>query len=193
MIFVLILAFNWLAAQDPDKTFEDKKTGWKTQYSSTWTIVSQEEIDATEGKGKEAIEKTVETEIEPTGHRNLIWLKKDRFNSFMSSTQAFDEAVDGPYEETQAMINQVILDTYKNNNLQFDVKNGEERIDGLAFTTMTVTLYSPDRKQVLLTQVVYDRFVDKRFSLTFTLNYNNPMNRAELLEILKASKIKFRN
>ena len=65
--------------------FEDKATGWTTKYPASWERMSQEEMDKLEGRGLEAMEETLGDRIALT-HTNLLWLKKDEFNSFTSNS-----------------------------------------------------------------------------------------------------------
>ena len=115
--------------------YECNVIGWKFSYPSDWKVLSDDDIAVIEGRGKSAMESTINEEIE-VNNKNLLWLKKDQFNSFTSTIQPYDSLVDGPYLENQASLNHLIIETYKNQGIQFDYKICKELIDGLEFTTL---------------------------------------------------------
>lgn len=150
--------------------------------------MTTEEINKLEGRGQTAMEETLDGELIIT-HKNLLWLMKDQFNSFTSNSQPYDTTVDGSYNENQELLYQALEETYTNQGIQFDVKYGTINIDNLGFSTMETTLYTPDRKKVLMTQIMYDRLINGDISLTLNINYNNEKDKAILLDIINSSKL----
>jgi len=170
----------------------DSEIGWSISYPDFLKQLSNKEIAVYEGRGEEALEETIGEEVEYI-HKNLIWLMKDRFNSFSSNSQPYDIEVDGPYEENEKAINEAILETYRNQGIEFDSELGTYKIDGLAFRTITTILYTPDRSKVILTQVVFDRLFGKSRTLTLNINYNNPTDKKILMKVIDSSKLTIRN
>ena len=170
------------------KTFEETAIGWHITYPDNLSILTNEEIAVIEGRGLEAIGEDV-----PFIHKNLIWLKKDQFNSFTSNTQPYDPELDGPYEENQKLLQEMILETYRNNGVEFDSETGTYEIDGLTFQTMKTKIYTPDRGKVILTQVMFERLFAGNRTLTLNINYNNPLDQKLLMSIIDSSKLSIRN
>jgi hypothetical protein len=162
--------------------------GWTIHYPNDWKVLSKDEIAIIEGRGRTAMESTINEEI-PLNNNNLLWLKKDQFNSFTSTIQPYDTIEDGSYSENQELLTQLMVDTYTNQGLQFDYKSGKELVDGLEFTTFESVIYTPDRKKIILNQIMYDRLINGKTSLTFSINYNNDKDKQALMEIIKTSKL----
>jgi hypothetical protein len=192
-ITISFLSCNFQTSQKDNATvkFECKEIGWSFEYPSNWKILTDNEIAIIEGRGKTAMEETMNEKIE-VNHKNLLYLKKDPFNSFSSTIQPFDSITDGPYPETQTALNQLIIETYKNQGMQFDYKIGKEIIDGLEFQTLESIIYSSDRKKIIMNQIMYDRLINGKMSLTLSINYNNEKDKQSLFGIIRTSKITFR-
>lgn len=196
LLLLFILPVCACSSQKADnellKDFVDDEIGWTSKFPESFEIMAPEEIDRVEGRGQTAMEETVEEELVLT-HKNLLWLRKDAFNSFTSNSQPFDPATDGSYEENQEALGQIIEETYRSQGIQFETKYGSTEIDGLEFSTMETVLYTPDRKKVLMNQIMYDRLINGTASLTLNINYNNDEDRDALLGIIKSSKLSKRN
>jgi hypothetical protein len=171
--------------------FECEELGWTFEYPASWKVLSPAEIAEIEGRGKTAVEGTVNEEI-TMNNKNILYLKKNPLNSFTSTMQAYDSLTDGPYEENQAMLTQLIIETYQKQGIQFDFKTGKTKIDGLEFSTLESTIYSPDRKKVIMQQIMYDRLFDRKYSLTMSVNYSNEADRKTLIALLQSSHFSVR-
>lgn len=171
--------------------FSDSTSGWTTRYPKSWTVLSAQEIASMEGRGEEAIEDAAGEEI-VYSHRNLLWLKKDNFNSMTSNYQPFDPEADGPYEETEKMTTDVLETTYQQQGVDFESTTGTKMIDGLAFTTWEVTIFGPGRTDTIMSQVMYQRLINNRTALLININYGNRADRDTLLAIVEASKFSIR-
>lgn len=185
LLFTLISVISF--AQTEFSTYKDSVSGWSTQYLSSTHLMTPDEIATVEGRGQDAIESSIDQELDILRHRNLIWLRKDLFNSMTSNVQPFDAAVDGDYEEVQTGILEIIKQTYSDQGIQFDIKTEKTKIDGLEFNAAYITLYAPDRSKVLLNQIIYDRLIEGKLILTININYND-LGKEEMLSIIKASK-----
>lgn len=185
LLFTLISVISF--AQTEFSTYKDSVSGWSTQYLSSTHLMTPDEIATIEGRGQDAIESSIDQELDILRHRNLIWLRKDLFNSMTSSVQPFDAAIDGDYEEVQTGILEIIKQTYSDQGIQFDIKTEKTKIDGLEFNAAYITLYAPDRSKVLLNQIIYDRLIEGKLILTININYND-LGKEEMLSIIKASK-----
>lgn len=173
-------------------TFSDSTSGWTTRYPKSWPALTAKEIAAMEGRGEEMLEEAAGGELLLT-HRNLLWLKKDNFNSMTSNYQAFDPEVDGPYGESEKMLTDVLETAYNQQGVPFESKTGLTTIDGLEFTTWEATIFGPDRSDKLMTQIMYLRLVNNKTAVTLNINYGNKADRDTLLAIINSSKFSIRN
>lgn len=195
---LLIVALLGACKSDKEKpsetylVFSDSTSGWTTQYPETWPAMSSAEIAKMEGRGQDAMENAAGQDIELT-HTNLLWLKKDDFNSLTSNHDPFDSLVDGSFEENEKAIQDVLELTYRQNGLKFETSTGKETIDGLEFSTFETTLFMPNGTDTLMRQVIWSRLLSNKLSLTLNINSNNPADRATLMNIIRTSKFSIRD
>jgi hypothetical protein len=193
LIFLLLIScLSGYSQSDGGYThYKDEATGWSTRYPNSFILMTAEEVEKLEGRGKQALENTVDVGVEMS-HKNLLWLKKDVFNMMTSNSQPYDLAVDGPYEDSQKLIYEMLEEAYKAQGLDVDVKYSTTKIDGLDFFTMQTIIYAPGTKNILMTQMMYDRLFDGKIGLTLNINFNNESDKGALLEIINSSKFSIR-
>jgi hypothetical protein len=195
--FIYLLFIGILSAcviQPNDKKnisiYENKSLGWSVEYPNNWKVLNNDEIIQSEGNSKKALDTLNDTQMH---NKNLIWVQKDGFNSFSSTVQSFDSLIDGSYDKTQEALFQAMLDTYYKQGLNFQYKVGKDKIDDLEFKTYFIKFLSPDRKNIILYQVIFDRLIDGKNALTLSINFNNENDRQALIDIVKSSKLTIRN
>jgi hypothetical protein len=195
LFLIAWIALGFISCKSQPTKLNDKtikytcnEIGWTFNYPSDWKVLSDDEIALIEGRGRTAMESTINEEI-PIINNNLLWLKKDHFNSFTSTIQPYDTIADGPYTENQELLSQILIETYKNQGIQFDYNIGKELIDGLEFATLETIIYTPDRKKVIMNQIMYDRLINGKTSLTLSINYNNDNDKRSLMGIIKTSEL----
>jgi len=190
LIACLVVSCNTQEKGDAGyKTYSDEKTGWTTEYPASWKKMSEEEIDELEGRGQQMMESTIHEKLAIL-HQNLLWLKKDAFNSFTSNSQAYDSIEDGPYAEFQELSFHTILETYDAQGIPYDATFGKVVIDSIAFSTMEITVYAPEKKRTIINQIMYDALVTPSQALTININFNNNKDREVLTNIVNSSKFK---
>lgn len=189
MFLLMIMGFiSCNLISKPPVDYECKEIGWTFSYPGGWEVLSDEDVAILEGRGKEAIENTLDAEVEMNS-KNLIWLKKDVFNTFTSTIQPQDSLTAEAYAENQDLMIELIVATYEDKGMEFDYKVGKELIDGLEFATFEVDIYAPGTREVILNQIMFDRLINGNTSLTLSINTNNEKDKESLLEMIKASKI----
>ncbi|MAS97267.1 MAG: hypothetical protein CMO55_29090 [Verrucomicrobiales bacterium] len=183
-----------LSAADDPKTlkFTDDQIGWTVSYPAYMSRLSDEEIAEIENTGEELMEDAAGGEIEKN-HRNLLYLKKGETSSFTSASEPFDEEIDGPYSETQEALYDLIVQAYEGTGLPVEHERGEAMIDGLTFQTLTVRLFAPEKKQVLVTQIAYDRLMGGKESVMISINWHDEEDRELLEKIVQSSKFSIRD
>jgi hypothetical protein len=173
-------------------TYQNKDAGWSIEYPNGWNVLNEDDILKMEGNAKKALETTLNDSVQMR-HKNLIWLQKDGFNSFSSTLQVYDSLTDGPYIATQQALFENMLETYSKQGLQFQYKTSNELIDNLLFKTYFIKFLSPDKKNVILYQIIFDRLIAGKNSITLSINFNNDTDKRTLINIVNSSKFKFRN
>lgn len=192
-LFILIGLIS-CSSKEEQKTiklskYESPELGWIFEFPENWKVLSNNEISKIENKGQDLIEKTIGEDV-PLTRKNLLWLKKDDFNTFTSVMEPYDAKKDGPYSEITSSLKQVLIDTYKNQGIVFDFKEGKEKIGGKEFSYVEFDLYSikSGKKEKLMNQIVYDGLITENLSLTMSVNFNNDANKDEIMKIIKTSK-----
>ncbi len=171
-----------------DDTFKYscKEVGWETSLPKDWNLLTKEETEKMNAKGKKAMEESTGNTIDVSGLTELVNLKKDLFNSFLSTIEKYDIST-GSYDDHNTEIDKLINDTYNAKNIKFDTKTGNEKIDNVVFHTLEITLYKPGSKEVLLNQKMYNTLLNG-YDFAMTINYNNEGDRQTLMKIVNGSR-----
>ncbi|HEY4209456.1 MAG TPA: hypothetical protein VGM31_21675, partial [Puia sp.] len=141
------------------ETYVSKALGWSIVIPKGYTVVSRDQTEANEKKGAEAIKKSSNTEIDMSDLKHLISFQKDRFNTFLSTSEPFPSDKPGAFDGNCAAVNKMIYDAYTSQNIRSDTSSGVEVIHGHRFNVFHATLYSKDGK-VILQQLLYSRLMD---------------------------------
>jgi hypothetical protein len=173
-------------------SYSNSEIGWSVVYPNDWVVLNNAEIVQSEGDAKKALESTLKDSIS-MNHKNLLWLQKDKFNSFSSTVQPFDSLKEGSYNKTQEALFETMLATYAKQGLQFQYKTGKENIDGLEFKTYFIKFLTSDKKNIILYQVIFDRLINGRNALTLSINFNNDNDKQTLTNIIRSSKLTIRD
>jgi hypothetical protein len=195
--FMLLCILNACVIHPTDKkndfiSYQNKDAGWSIVYPNGWKVLNDDDILKMEGNAKKALESTLKDSVQMR-HKNLIWLQKDGFNSFSSTLQVYDSLIDGPYTATQQALFENMLETYSKQGLQFQYKTSNELIDNLSFKAYFIKFLSADKKNVILYQIIFDRLIAGKNSITLSINFNNDTDKRTLINIVNSSKFKFRN
>ncbi len=184
---------------DPNKQVEEgefekdiytsQELGWTIKVPKGWEIITKEQNEAFENRGLEAMEKMVDGKIDASEVKNLIGFQKNQFNLFQSNTEPFDNEYDGDWEENNALIKELVYNTYLSQGIKVDSsKTSTTKINGLDFKTYEFTIYAPNG-HVILNQIMYNRLING-LSFGVNINYNNAKDKNEMLDSWKKSKFK---
>jgi len=169
-----------------DGVYRNERLGWKFPIPKDCTALSKSEIKRLEDVGHEAIADTLSHEY-TSYHVPLLYLRKGQSNVFASAAQAYDPKKHGDYREQQQAVFDVLLNAYRSQDIPIESQRSEERIDGLVFDVLEVTIYTNNKKTILLRQCYYDRLINDR-SLMVSIIYHNERDKQALLEALRQSK-----
>jgi hypothetical protein len=174
------------------QVYKNTEIGWQVSYPANLSKIDEKKYAAMEQKGKEAIEGATNSGV-IEDHKNLLLLEIDKRNIFTSSVSKYDPALDGPYEQLQNEMFQSVVQAYQHHGLNFSHELGQFEIDGLPFAAMTITIYGPDKKQILLMQEYYDRLLGGKDAFAMSITYNSRANQATLRNIIDSSKFSIKN
>ncbi len=174
-----------------DSNFEYTCTevGWETQLPKDWHLLTKDETEKLNKTGKKAIEESTGTSVDMSSLRELVNLKKDVFNSFLSTIEKYDESSLGNFDKHNEDVDQLMKDAYTGKKMKFDSRDGNEKIDNIDFHTFEIKIYKPEGDDVLLNQKMYSALL-KGYDFSMVMNYNNEADKQTLLKIIENSKFK---
>jgi hypothetical protein len=172
--------------QIQENTYTSAEIGWTVTIPKGWTVIERNDVKERNEKGVKAASEVV-GEIDMSSLKNLIAFEKDKFNSFVSSSEPFFPEKDGDWKENSQGVKQVIYDTYTTKGMRVDTTaTTVETVDGRDFEAYGFTLYKPEGG-ILLQQKVFSRWANGA-TLTVALNYNNNADGDVLLRTFRESK-----
>jgi len=172
--------------------YTSAEVGWTVNIPKDWSVLTKKERDKLNEKGMKAIEENNNIKVDATGLKELINLKKDLFNSFISTIEPYSEKETGTYDENNKKIIDIIKQTYAGKGMKAEYDEGKEKIDGLEFYTFFTRIYSPDKSKIILYQKMYSRLING-YDLGITMTYNNEEDKKTLEDVVKSSKFSLRN
>ena len=170
-----------------DNVYHVDEIGWTTTIPDGWEIVTQQEMGKLKKKGADAIEEAFETEIDYSDVQDLLSVKKDKINSFMSNMQKMNDTRDGNFDERVKTMYDAIRYSYQSKNVQMEEAVGAIRIDGIMFDRLEIKILSPDKNKTILNQEIFIALING-YDVTMIINYNNEKDKDDLLEMVIGSK-----
>jgi hypothetical protein len=171
--------------------YHSAEIGWKaiTPTTADWKRMSNKEKAALNQKGRNAIEKATGETLDASNLKELLNLKKDQFNSFLSTIEPYDEKKDGSYADRQKDVQKMIFDAYATAGLKTSpIRPGKTTIDGLEFLTLEIDIMHPkNEKEVLINQKMFCRQING-YDFAMTVSTNNPQDRKVLEDLVQGSK-----
>jgi len=172
--------------QSSPKTYYNEDFKWTIIIPAKLDTISAEKWQQMQGRGTEAMEKTVGEKIE-NRTTTLFALKYDQSNYFESNYQPYDESTDGDYSETSKIVNDVLYQTFASQmpNAKLDSMSSTTTIDGLTFHTFTIEVTLSGNK--VMKAAMYNRLFGKK-DLTVSIVTMSKEKEKELLNAWTNSK-----
>ena len=199
LVFIPLVFFS-CGQTDPNKEidegkikgeiYESKEIGWAIEIPKDWKIISKDNTEANDQRGKDAIEKSSGQKFDTKGLKHLISFQKNKFNIFTSTSEPFIEEYSGEFQENCKALNQLLYSTFVDQGIKVDTSSGKEKIEGLEFNTFHTTIYG-SKGQVILRQILYSRLING-FDFGVSINYNNEEDKKTMLDAWKRSKFKMK-
>ena len=118
---------------------------------------------------------------------HLIGFGVDGRNTFLASFESLTGSEIKSLEEHKAFMIQLFNDTYsKIETLKFELNSSTMKIGNYDFYTIQTKLYDPKTNELLLTQDLYNSFIDNHL-FSVNINYNHPKLGKSLTEIFIGS------
>ena len=102
---------------DEKYVYSVKEIGWSAQLPKEWAVVSKRESEKNTERGQKYIEESLGKKIDASGLVELITISKDKFNSFISTMEPFNESTDGSYDNQNYFVHNLIKETYKSKKI----------------------------------------------------------------------------
>lgn len=172
--------------------YEAKEVGWTTQLPKDWSVLTSQETDQLNQKGKELIKKNINMDVDMSGLKQLVSLKKNPFNQFISTIERYDVAENGSYIEKNDQVADLMAQTYKSKQMKFIYSQDSATISGLNFYIIDFTIYKPNSSDVLMRQKMYSRLMHG-YDFSMTMMYNNPADSTTLQQIISNSQFSYKD
>ena len=198
LIFLSLAAALLTACSHPDpnkqidagtvkgETYHCPEVGWTINIPDGWQVITKDKMNALDAKGKEAISKTYNGDIDTKELKNLISFQKDQFNMFESTAQPLKEDTVGQYQQQNKAVNALVYDTYTSQGIKVDTASGKETIQGIVLNKLTMTIYAPNG-EILLHQVMFSQLING-YDFGASISYNNEDDKKIMLDAFKNSK-----
>lgn len=145
---------------------------WKIKIPINYEITDVKSIEELEKKGYEATNPNGTTVRQYRPH--LIGFGVDKRNTFTASFEPLKGTKITSLEEHKNFMIKLLNDTYSNiETLKFELSSATMKIGNYEFYKIRTKLYDPKTNELLLTQDLYNSFInDNLFSVN--INFNNP-------------------
>jgi hypothetical protein len=172
---------------DEKNIYNAPEVGWAVKLPENWNVLTKRELNKLTDKGKETVEESTGSNIDISGLIYLVNLKKDAFNSFISTIEPFNEEKDVSYAAHNEVVYDMMKKAYASKNIPVEYEEGTEKINDLQFEVFGCKIYSPDKIKVILNQKMYGRLING-YDFSMTLIYNNEKDLQTLMDMVKSSK-----
>lgn len=178
---------------DASHQYTAAELGWTVGIPADWNVMTKKEKEKLTRQGLKSLEAAVGGDVDTSGLKELLNLKKDNFNSFLSTIEAYDEAKDGPWKEQHANVVQLLEESFAKSGVKTGKTiQGTEEIDGLEFQTAQIAVNHPSSGKLLMTLKMYSRLLHG-FDFAMTCSWNNETDQATLEKVVRSSKFTFRD
>jgi hypothetical protein len=188
LIFFVIAIQSCNSQKSEDNKVYNKDFNWTISIPENFKKVNAEEWLKLQNKGLDALEKTTGEEV-VNQTKTIFVFKSDQLHYLEANYQPFDVAQDGNYLESCKKVNDVLIETLKNQipDAKIERITSSEKIDGLVFQTFTVKVEFPNK--MVMTMCMYSRlFGKKEFAVNIT--YVDKLKGEKMLKCWRNSTFK---
>lgn len=173
-------------AEETPQSYTNSDIGWTMAIPKGFKLLSQTRIKDSEAKGKEAIGKVYDGEVNTDSLRHLLNFQKNQLNLFGSTIERYAEKHPGDYEKNNEQIKKLLYDTYTKQKIKIDTSSAIETIQGHQFHAFYIKIYGPSGA-LLLNQILYGTLI-KGYDFGVSINYDNETDKKLILDAFRQSK-----
>ncbi len=147
---------------------------WKITIPENYKVTDQKRTEELENKGYEAT-KSANPNVKVNPHpTQLIGFEKDKYNYFKSSFESLVGTKKVTLEEHKKFSEQLLTNTYSTvKELKFELSSSSDiKLGKYIFYKIQIRLYNPKNDKLLLTQELYNTFIDNHL-FSVSINYTN--------------------
>ena len=147
---------------------------WKIVIPEGYKITDQKRTQELENKGYEALKKELPNGIKVNQHpTQLIGFEIGKYDYFKSSFESLVGTKKFTLEEHKKFGEQLLRDTYsKVKELKFELTTSDIKLGKYNFYKIQIRLYNAKNDKLLLTQELYNSFIDEHL-FSVSINYTN--------------------
>jgi len=195
LIFLLIIFSNLIFSQEEKKevikkdeliieiqengkiengVYNCNRFDWKIVIPEGYKITDQKRTQELENKGYEALKKELPNGIKVNQHpTQLIGFEIGKYDYFKSSFESLVGTKKFTLEEHKKFGEQLLRDTYsKVKELKFELTTSDIKLGKYNFYKIQIRLYNAKNDKLLLTQELYNSFIDEHL-FSVSINYTN--------------------
>lgn len=146
---------------------------WKITIPENYKITDPKRTEELEKKGFEAT-KNANPNVKINPHpTQLIGFEKDKYNTFKSSFESLVDTKKVTLEEHKKFSEKLLSDIYsKIKELKFEISSSDVRFGKYNFYKIQIKLYNAKNDKLLLTQELYNAFIDNHL-FSASIDYTN--------------------
>jgi hypothetical protein len=139
-----------------------------------YKITDQKRTQELENKGYEALKKELPNSIKVNQHpTQLIGFEIGKYDYFKSSFESLVGTKKFTLEEHKKFVEQLLRETYsKVKELKFELTTSDIKLGKYNFYKIQIRLYNAKNDKLLLTQELYNSFIDEHL-FSVSINYTN--------------------
>lgn len=172
---------------DKAYTYTVDEVGWTVVLPENWDVMSKRENYDMTKRGRQLIEENSGQKVDDSKLIDLVSIKKKQYNIFQATMEPFDTTTDGDYDQASIAVHELITGLYKSKEVPFDQSLGAVRIDGIMFDRLEITVYSPDKKKVIIEQKIFNALING-YDFSMAISYNDTAYRKTLMGMVMNSK-----
>ena len=168
LVFLAGIQSCYSQAKTNPETVHIKDFNWTVTIPENFQLIEEREWDETEKQGQDAIEETFGEELVNQAV-TIFAYKNDRFNNFEANWQPYDPEIDGEYQETYHMVNEILYQTFESQmpGAKLDSVTSKQQISGLEFRRFDITIDFPNG--VRMKTIGFSRlFGEREFTVNIT-------------------------
>jgi hypothetical protein len=150
------------------------KFDWKISIPEGYKVTDQKRTEELENKGYEALKKEMPSGLRVNKHpTQLIGFEIGKYDYFKSSFESLIGTKKVTLEEHKKFGEQLLRDTYsKVKGLKFELTSTDLQLGKYSFYKVQIQLYNAKNDQLLLTQEIYNSFINEHL-FSVSINYTN--------------------